>query len=150
MALRLIRVRPGDRLSCHHHFLRSVCFQRNLTPAPGRQAHTTSPYALASSVRTSLRATPSRPWRPPPTFATTANAPQAGKDGGSYGVDLGESRSGMFFGRGLDGWNRIDWIGEISFSAQSAADRIMARCLNSRSNPLSYCLDENYTDEYKK
>jgi hypothetical protein len=70
----------------------------DLTPAPGRQAHTTSPYALASSVRTLLHATPSRPPRPLPTFATTADAPRAGKDGGSYGRDLGQPGSGMFFG----------------------------------------------------
>jgi hypothetical protein len=90
----------------------------DLTPAPGRQAHTTSPYALASSVRTLLRATPSRPPRPPPTFATTADAPLAGKDGGSYGGDLGQPGSGMFFARRLDRWNRVDVVEEISLSAQ--------------------------------
>jgi len=43
MALRLIRGRPGDRLSCHHW----------LTPAPGRRTLTISPYAqVRSSVAT--------------------------------------------------------------------------------------------------
>src|SRR5882672_11328071 len=47
MALRLIRVRPGDRLSCHHHRQR-LSPPPDLTPAPGRQAHTTSPPAFAT------------------------------------------------------------------------------------------------------
>jgi hypothetical protein len=54
MALRLIRVRPGDRLSCHHHRQR-LSPRHNLTPAPGRQAHTISPYACAALVSRSLR-----------------------------------------------------------------------------------------------
>ena len=54
MALRLIRVRPGDRLSCHHH-LQQLAPSHDLTPAPGRQAHTTSPYAHAALVSRSLR-----------------------------------------------------------------------------------------------
>src|ERR1700709_2729470 len=49
MALRLIRVRPGDRLSCHHH-LQKLSPSHDLTPASGRQAHTISPYALAALV----------------------------------------------------------------------------------------------------
>ena len=92
----------------------------DLTPAPGRQAHTTSPYALASSVRTLLRAIPSRPSRPPPTFATTADVPLAGKDGGSFKVFLPDGGSGMFFARRLDRWNRVDRIEEISLWAQRA------------------------------
>ena len=38
----------------------------NLTPAPGRQVHTTSPYVLASLVRISFAPTPSRPPLPVP------------------------------------------------------------------------------------
>jgi hypothetical protein len=57
MALRLIRVSPGDRLSCHHH-RQKLSPSHDLTPAPGRQAHTTSPYA-------SGRARQSQPSRPP-------------------------------------------------------------------------------------
>src|ERR1700675_226807 len=54
IALRLIRRRPGDRLSCHHH-LQKLSPSHDLTPAPGRQAHTTSPYASAALVSRSLR-----------------------------------------------------------------------------------------------
>jgi len=49
MALRLIRDRPGDRLSCHHR-QRSAFASANLTPAPGRRTQTISPYAKAALV----------------------------------------------------------------------------------------------------
>jgi hypothetical protein len=57
MALRLIRDRPGDRLSCHHHRL-ELSLPHDLTPAPGRRTQTISPYA-------SDRARQSQPSRPP-------------------------------------------------------------------------------------
>src|ERR1700712_4128866 len=62
MALRLIRVRPGDRLSCHHPRARLLP-RRELTPAPGRQAHTTSPYAFATLVNRSISVHRSLPQR---------------------------------------------------------------------------------------
>ena len=40
----LLRALPGDRLSCHRH-PQEACFSENLTPASGRQDHTTSPSA---------------------------------------------------------------------------------------------------------
>ena len=40
----LLRALPGDRLSCHRRPLRSLLL-KNLTPASGRQDHTTSPSA---------------------------------------------------------------------------------------------------------
>jgi hypothetical protein len=76
MALRLIRVRPGDRLSCHHHRQR-LSPRHDLTPAPGRQAHTISPYASAALVSRSFAST-----APCPSFATMANAPLTGQDAG--------------------------------------------------------------------
>jgi hypothetical protein len=54
MALRLIRFRPGDRLSCHHR-LWKLSLTANLTPAPGRRTRTISPYATAALVSRSLR-----------------------------------------------------------------------------------------------
>jgi hypothetical protein len=59
MALRLIRDRPGDRLSCHHHRER-LSPLRDLTPAPGRRTHTTSPYASGHARQSQ----PSRPSHP--------------------------------------------------------------------------------------
>jgi hypothetical protein len=41
----------GDRLSCHRRFANS---SRNLTPAPGRQDHTTSPSASRALVRSTI------------------------------------------------------------------------------------------------
>ena len=45
----LLRALPGERLSCHRRPLRSLLLT-NLTPASGRQDHTTSPYAQATLV----------------------------------------------------------------------------------------------------
>ena len=118
-ALRLIRVRPGDRLSCHRHPWEALLPLR-LDASTGASGPHDFTVRLASSVRTLLRATPSRPSRPPPTFATTADAPLAGKDGGSFKVFLPGSGSGIFFARGLDGWNRVDRVEEISLWAQGA------------------------------
>src|ERR1700709_2101764 len=76
MALRLIRFRPGDRLSCHHR-QRSAFASTDLTPAPGRRTRTISPYAKTPLVRRDLAST-----APCPSFATMANAPLVGQDGG--------------------------------------------------------------------
>ena len=46
-------------LSCHHRL--ADCFPRNLTPASGRQDHTTSPSALAPFVKSAATSTASRP-----------------------------------------------------------------------------------------
>ena len=69
MALRLIRVRPGDRLSCHHRRAKHL-LRHDLTPAPGRRTQTTSPYARAALVSRCLTST-----APCPSFATMAYAP---------------------------------------------------------------------------
>ncbi len=69
MALRLISALPGDRLFCHRRSSRSLLLE-NLTPAPGRQDHTTSPYASVPFVKSTSASTATRP-----TFATMANAP---------------------------------------------------------------------------
>ncbi len=49
MVLRLIRALPGDRAFLPPSFLRSL-LPRNLTPASGRQDHTTSPSASSALV----------------------------------------------------------------------------------------------------
>ena len=76
MALRLIRVRPGDRLSCHHRREKRLLLT-SLTPAPGRQAHTTSPYAMATLVFVTSASTASHR-----TFVTIASAPHLGETSG--------------------------------------------------------------------
>src|SRR5216683_4193645 len=88
----------------------------NLTPASGRQDHTTSPYAAivsrpravgrSQAVKPALRSrcaqnaaasTASRP-----AFVTMANAPLVGWDGGSCSSDLGGVEMEIFLQRGLD------------------------------------------------
>ena len=57
----LLRALPGERLFCHRR-PREACFSRNLTPAPRRQDHTTSPYASCALVcRAHFASTASRP-----------------------------------------------------------------------------------------
>jgi hypothetical protein len=59
-----------------------------------------------------------RPPHPIPTFVTMANAPLSGRDGGSYGFDLGPVERQLILEIGLDGWNRIDLVQEIRRGAQ--------------------------------
>jgi hypothetical protein len=96
MALRHIRFRPGDRLSCHHRRLEALALA-NLTPAPGRRTQTISPYASAALVSRDLASTATCP-----SFATMADAPLVGQDGGSYGFDLPDGASDLFLREGLD------------------------------------------------
>jgi hypothetical protein len=86
----------------------------NLTPASGRQDHTTSPSAATSLVSVLLiahksfdspcdplaRKTLPRPPHPIPTFVTMANAPLAGRDDESSRCDLGWVKMEIFLQRG--------------------------------------------------
>src|ERR1700690_1990780 len=112
-------------LSCHH---RPRPLPANLTPASGRQDHTTSPSAPVSTKAArrswyrsrrsfseggsaSLVLRRRRVHRiPHPTSVTIAKRPscEAGcaKDAG----DLGEARSEIFFATRLDRWNRVDAV----------------------------------------
>ena len=49
----LLRALPGERLSCHRH--QQKLASTDLTPAPRRQDHTTSPYASCAFVLRALR-----------------------------------------------------------------------------------------------
>jgi hypothetical protein len=77
MALRLIRFRPGDRPSCHHHREKRLLLT-SLTPAPGRRTQTISPYA-----RTTLVSRSPRVHRISPHVVTIASAPLIAGDGRS-------------------------------------------------------------------
>src|SRR5665213_2649862 len=61
MALRLIRALPGDRAFLPPSPARCRSIIANLTPASGRQDHTTSPYALAPFVIGTSASITSRP-----------------------------------------------------------------------------------------
>jgi hypothetical protein len=57
------------------------------------------------------------------------------QDGGRYGCDLGESRREIFFGRGLDRWNRVDPVRQIRRQAQGQRGRMQNRiCRQKRFN----------------
>ena len=96
MALRLIRDRPGDRLSCHHPRARLLP-RHELTPAPGRRTQTISPYATAAFVFAAIASTASHR-----TFVTIASAPLIAGDRRSYAFDLPDGASDLFFISGLD------------------------------------------------
>ena len=91
----LLRALPGERLSCHRRRAKSL---RNLTPAPRRQDHTTSPYAS----RHPRQSWHPRPPQPVPTFVTMADAPLLGTGWRQFSFDLPDGLSGKFFAR--KGW----------------------------------------------
>jgi hypothetical protein len=92
----LFRALPGDRA-----FLPpspTEMSSANLTPASGRQDHTTSPSAReALSSGAHLASTASRP-----AFVTIASRPSVGRDGGGYAGDLGQKGTKIFLRRELD------------------------------------------------
>ena len=96
-ALRLIRDRPGDRLSCHHHPQEALA-PHELDASTG----TSGPHDFAVRSRRARQSQPSRPPLPAPTSATMAYAPLAGQDGGSRKSDLPDENSGIFLRQGLD------------------------------------------------
>ena len=77
----LFRALPGDRAFLPPSPLRSLHLT-NLTPASGRQDHTTSP----SASRIARQARPQRPPHPAPRFVTLRNAPPEERDGCGYKV----------------------------------------------------------------
>ena len=97
MALRLIRDRPGDPAFCDTIALGQRWLPSNLTPASGRRTQTISPYATDALVFRTIAST-----APCPVFATTADAPLVGQDGGSPTFDLPDGASDLFSIHGLD------------------------------------------------
>jgi hypothetical protein len=69
-------------LSCHHRCAGNV--PRNLTPASGRQDHTTSPSACALFVNSAFASIAI----PRPTFVTIASAPLVGAERTHHAADL--------------------------------------------------------------
>src|SRR5467141_2583320 len=112
---------PVTGLVCHRRprigFVQARLGRRdsaNLTPASGRQDHTTSPYAATSFVsapfdrsqilvRPALhhvsRLTLPRPPHPHPASVTIAIRPSVGRDGESSRIDLGQMGTEIFFGK---------------------------------------------------
>ena len=70
----------------------------SLTPASGRQDHTTSPSASAQFVKSAISV-----HRIPPHVCDDRETPlRQGRDDSRYRFDLGQARSGIFLQRGLD------------------------------------------------
>ena len=87
----LLRALPGERLFCLRR-PETLSFPADLTPAPRRQDHTTSPYAPATLVSRSLGV-----HRIPPRIRDVRERPSScGDDGRSYALDLGEREVGHF------------------------------------------------------
>src|SRR6266478_2395918 len=84
-------------LVCHHR--KRKISSANLTPASGRQDHTTSPSALVRLVQRAIRVHRI----PLPTSVTIASRPSLReRDSHRYAGDLGVLKTGKFLPRGLD------------------------------------------------
>ena len=98
-----IALSPGTGLSCprrpQDHRL------AGLTPASGRQDHTTSPYAAALSsglISIEPDATTSIASRAQRVMTIAIRPSQRARDGGSSKIDLPDGESGKFLRKGLD------------------------------------------------
>src|ERR1700730_13755467 len=89
-----LRALPGDRACLPPS---STDCSANLTPASGRQDHTTSPSASASPVKRASASTASRP-----ASVTSRAAPLSGTGWRGYRFESGPARSGIFLREGLD------------------------------------------------
>jgi hypothetical protein len=87
---------PVTGLSCHRRPRKLP--SANLTPASGRQDHTTSPSA-SGALR---RCVPSASTASRPAFVTIASRPSVGRDGARYIPDFYFGKTEIFFRKGLD------------------------------------------------
>src|SRR5260221_4776949 len=103
----LLRDLPGDQACLTPS---PALLLADLTPASGRQNHTTSPYASTSFVRLAFaRAlTLPRPSHPAPNVRDDREAPLLwARDGGSPSADLPDGKSGIFLIPGLARFRKI-------------------------------------------
>jgi len=89
------------------------CIVANLTPASGRQNHTTSPSARTPPVKQRIRVHRI----PRPTFVTTRTPLLWVRDKLVDKAVSTETRSGIFFGAGLDHPNQVEIAREIAVLA---------------------------------
>jgi len=95
MVYDLLRALPGDRAFLPPSLTRKI--PANLTPASGRQDHTTSPSATCAA-----RLQRCRVHRIPPHVDDVRNAPLSGRDGASGRFDLPDGESEIFLQMRLD------------------------------------------------
>jgi hypothetical protein len=107
-----------QRIKAHHDPVGRIAPPQDLTPASGRQDHTTSPSATSTvrlragcSLTDSIRTRPAIPFArrrcrvhriPRPTSVTIAIRPSLGTGWQRYRSDLGLERTGIFLQPGLD------------------------------------------------
>jgi hypothetical protein len=82
----------------------------DLTPASGRQDHTTSPSAASAHVQRAAASTASRA-----NVRDDRDTPLSrARDGGGYRSDLGTARTGIFLLKGLDTGSASRPVGQIT------------------------------------
>jgi hypothetical protein len=114
----LLRALPGERAFLPPSSLRSLLLT-NLTPASGRQDHTTSPSATTAFV-----ARRHRVHRIPPRVRDDRDPPlSSGETGRADSADLPDMLSGIFYARGLDRLVGDLPVGQISASSFRAPCR---------------------------
>jgi hypothetical protein len=91
----LLRALPSERLFCHCHPRKLA--SANLTPAPRRQDHTTSPYAQATLVSRS-----SRVHRISPHVRDDGQRPSSAMRRADSIIDLPDGASRIFLREGMD------------------------------------------------
>ena len=98
MGCRLLRALPGVHDLVSHRRLQSLA---DLTPAQGRQDHTTwPPAARINRERQDKRPMRQRPSHPAPRIVTIArNAPQSERDARTNASDLGEASRDIYENR---------------------------------------------------
>jgi hypothetical protein len=101
-----LRALPGDRACLPPS---STDNSANLTPASGRQDHTTSPSAHMPFVSDTATSTASRP-----ASVTIAIRPSVGRDGKGYRFDLGLAGTEIFLKMGLDSRTAEQPVGQIN------------------------------------
>ena len=126
MVYGLFRALPGDRALLPPSPLRSLLL-RNLTPASGRQDHTTSPSASGALVSSTIR---QRPPHPASTFVTIMKRPscEAGRRQGFTDVSIG-GRNELFFQEGLDDANQLEFVRQIKFCVKSNFRSAAGMCI---------------------
>src|SRR6267142_2611752 len=90
----LLRALPGDQACLTPS---PALLIADLTPASGRQNHTTSPYAAARFVKRTARV-----HRIPPRVDDVAQRPSFGTGRDGYASDLGQAKTKIFLISGLD------------------------------------------------
>jgi hypothetical protein len=126
----LLRALPGERLFCLRR-PREVLLPENLTPAPRRPNHTTSPYAQAAHVSRS-----SRVHRISPRVVTMANAPQSGETGRVMGLIWVRTKAEYFRFPGLTRFRKIRSDLLVGLICRCCAPRLRLRAKQITPQPV--------------